>query len=107
MGLLATSSGLVPVFAGIALTGIVFGGFLAVMPALSTLYFGSHHSGANYGLLFTAFGVGNLVALFAGGWMREATGAYLAAFYVGLVLSAVGLLLSLEVRPPRTVPAPG
>ncbi len=107
MGLLSVSTGLVPVFLGIALTGVVFGGFLAVMPALSTLYFGEAHAGVNYGILFTAFGVGNVLALFAGGWIRETTGAYLSAFYIGLVLSAIGLLLSLEVRPPRTVPAAG
>lgn len=107
MALLSVSSGLAPVLLGIALTGIVFGGFLAVMPALSTLYFGEGHAGVNYGLLFTAFGVGNVVALFAGGWIRETTGAYVSAFYIGLALSAIGLLLSLEVRPPRSVPAPG
>ena len=106
MALLSVSSGLVPVFLGIALTGIVFGGFLAVMPALSTLFFGERHAGVNYGLLFTAFGVGNVVALFAGGWIRETTGAFVSAFYIGLALSAVGLLLSLEVRPPRSVSAP-
>ncbi len=106
MALLSVSTGLAPVFVGIALTGVVFGGFLAVMPALSTLYFGERQSGANYGLLFTAFGVGNLVALFAGGWIRESLGSYVPAFYIGLALSAVGLLLSLEVRPPRIAPAP-
>ncbi len=106
MGLLSVSSGLGSVFLGIALTGIVFGGFLAVMPALSTLYFGEAHAGVNYGLLFTAFGVGNIVALFAGGWIRETLGTYVSAFYIGLALSAVGLLLSLELRPPRTAPAP-
>lgn len=106
MAILSLANGLVLVFVGIALTGIVFGGFLAVMPALSTLYFGVSNSGVNYGLLFTAFGVGNVVALFAGGWIRETTGAFLSAFYIGLALSAVGLFLSLEVRPPRTVAAP-
>ena len=106
MSLLSVSSGLVPVFVGIALTGIVFGGFLAVMPALSALSFGEEHAGVNYGILFTAFGIGNVVALFAGGWIRQATGAFLSAFYVGLALSAVGLLLSLEVRPPRIASAP-
>jgi OFA family oxalate/formate antiporter-like MFS transporter len=107
MALLSVSSGLAPVLVGIALTGIVFGGFLAVMPALSTLYFGAAHSGANYGLLFTAFGVGNVVALFAGGWIRETTGAFFAAFNIGLALSALGLLLSLEVRPPRVLAVAG
>ncbi len=107
MALLSVAKGLGPVLVGIALTGIVFGGFLAVMPALTTLYFGAEHSGANYGLLFTAFGVGNVVALFAGGWIRETTGAFFAAFNIGLALSAIGLLLSLEVRPPRVVPVTG
>lgn len=106
MALLSVSNGLLLVFVGIALTGVVFGGFLAVMPALSTLYFGARHAGVNYGLLFTAFGIGNLVALFAGGWIRATTGAFLTTFYVGLALSAVGLLLSLDVRPPRLTAAP-
>ena len=102
MALLSAANGLAMVFLGIALTGVVFGGFLAVMPALSTLYFGAENAGVNYGLLFTAFGVGNVVALFAGGWIRQATGGFLTAFYIGLALSAVGLLLSLDVHPPRT-----
>lgn len=101
MALLSVARDLTGVLLGIALAGIVFGGFLAVMPALSTLYFGVEHSGANYGLLFTAFGIGNVVALFAGGWIRTVTNSFLAAFYVGVVLSAVGLLFSLTMRPPR------
>lgn len=104
MALLSVSSGLILVFVGIALTGIVFGGFLAVMPALSILHLGAEHAGANYGLLFTAFGVGNVVALFAGGGIRETTGGFVAAFNIGLALSALGLLLSLNARPPRTEP---
>lgn len=101
MALLAVARDAWTAMAGIALTGIVFGGFLAVMPALSTLYFGQVHSGANYGMLFTAFGAGNVVALFAGGWIRQSQGAFLPAFYIGMVLSAVGLLFSIAVRPPR------
>jgi len=101
MGLLSVARDVTTVLVGIALTGIIFGGFLAVMPALSTLYFGIQNSGANYGLLFTAFGIGNVVALFAGGWIRTETGSFLAAFYIGLALSAVGLLFSLTMRPPR------
>lgn len=106
MALLAVARDVVGVLLGIAVTGIIFGGFLAVMPALSTLYFGAAHSAANYGVLFTAFGIGNVVALFAGGWIRSATGDFLTAFYLGMVLSAAGLLLSLSVRPPRPRAAP-
>jgi len=106
MALLAVARDVVTVFLGIALTGVVFGGYLAVMPALSTLYFGAQHSGANYGLLFTAFGIGNVVALFAGGWIRTSMGTFLPAFYIGMALSAAGLVLSLRVRPPRKHDAP-
>ena len=106
MATLSVARDVTSILLGIALTGVVFGGFLAVMPALCTLYFGLEHAGANYGLLFTAFGLGNVVALFVGGWIRTATGSFLAAFYVGVALSAVGLLFSLAVRPPRTQVAP-
>ncbi len=102
MALLTVARDVMGVLLGIALAGILFGGLLAVMPALCTLYFGLEHSGANYGLLFTAFGIGNVVALFAGGWIRTTTGSFLAAFYVGVALSAIGLLFSLTLRPPRT-----
>ncbi len=105
MAVLSVAREVIGVLLGIALAGVVFGGFLAVMPALCTLYFGETHSGANYGALFTAFGLGNVVALFAGGWIRATTESYLAAFYIGIAVSAIGLLLSFAVRPPRRAAA--
>jgi len=105
MGLLALSSSWIPVYLGIGLVGMVFGGFLAVMPALSTLFFGAKNAGANYGVLFTGYGLGALVALFSGSWIKDAFGSYVPAFYVGIVLSVAGLLLSLVVRPPRPTAA--
>lgn len=107
MALLAASSSWEVRYVGIALTGIVFGGFLAVMPALNTLYFGERNAGANYGVLFTGFGAGSVVALFAGGWIHDAFGGYAPAFYAGMALSAFGLLLSLNVRPPKRTAVPG
>ena len=101
MGLLSVSTMWIPLYAGIALTGMVFGGFLAVMPALATLFFGTKYLGMNYGLLFTGYGFGAIVALFASGWIRDSFGSYGPAFYIGIVLSVVGLVLSLQVRPPR------
>jgi len=101
MVLLSASTSWIPLYAGIALTGMVFGGFLAVMPALATLFFGTKHLGTNYGVLFTGYGVGAIVALFASGWIRDSFGNYGPAFYIGMMLSVVGLVLSLQVRPPR------
>ena len=107
MALLSVSGNLgwVSLYIGISLTGMVFGGFLAVMPALSTLFFGAKNQAANYGVLFTGYGLGAIVALFASGWIRDFYGSYVPAFYAGMVLSLLGLVLTLAVRPPRPVPA--
>ena len=46
---------------GISLVGLCFGGFLAVFPAVTADYFGTKHYGANYGWMFSAYGVGGLL----------------------------------------------
>ena len=43
-----------------AIVGFCFGGFLALYPAIATDYFGTKSVGANYGLLFSAYGAGGL-----------------------------------------------
>jgi len=49
-------------FAAVAsLIGFCFGGFLALYPAITADYFGAKNIGANYGLMFTAYGAGGLV----------------------------------------------
>ena len=105
MALLSVSSAWLPLYVGIAITGAVFGGFLAVMPALATIFFGTKNLGTNYGVLFTGYGFGAIVALFASGWIRDSAGSYVPAFYIGILLSLFGLLLSLGVRPPRPTAA--
>ncbi len=103
MFLLALSTSYVPLYAGIAITGMVFGGFLAVMPALVTRFFGTKHLGANYGILFTGYGLGAFLALFSIGPIRDAYGTYAPAFYVGFVMGLAGLILALQVRPPKPI----
>lgn len=45
---------------GVAVVGFCFGGFLALYPAIIADYFGTKNVGANYGILFTAYGAGGL-----------------------------------------------
>lgn len=99
------STSWVLVYLGICLTGMVFGGFLAVMPALSTLVFGAKNQAANYGVLFTGYGLGAIVALFTSGLIHDVYGSYVNAFYAGMALSLIGLVLTFAVRPPRPVAA--
>jgi MFS transporter, OFA family, oxalate/formate antiporter len=46
---------------GVASIGFCFGGFLALYPAVTADFFGTRHVGANYGVMFSAFGAGGLL----------------------------------------------
>jgi OFA family oxalate/formate antiporter-like MFS transporter len=51
-----------PLFlAGVSVVGLCFGGFLALYPALTADYFGTKNIGVNYGVVFTAYGLGGIV----------------------------------------------
>ncbi len=105
MAVISVASAYEPLVAGIAITAVSFGGFLAVMPALAAFYFGQSHLGSNYGMLFTGYGLGALVATAAAGPIVNAFGSYVPAFYVGIALSLAGFAVSLLIRPPRPVVA--
>lgn len=105
MVLLAVAWTWTVLFAGFALLGLAFGGFLAVMPAYATYFFGQKSLGQNYGLLFTGYGTGAIVATFAVGPIYDTFRSYVPAFYVGIALSLVGLAIALLVRPPRPTAA--
>ena len=50
------AGGIWQLLAGLCLAVFAFGGYLALMPALTADYYGPNTIGANYGLVFTAFG---------------------------------------------------
>jgi OFA family oxalate/formate antiporter-like MFS transporter len=45
---------------GVCSIGFCFGGYLGIYPAMTADYFGTKNVGANYGLMFVAFGAGGL-----------------------------------------------
>jgi len=57
LALLRGATGFGAGLAGLAMIGFAFGGFLVLMPSITADYFGSQSVGANYGLLFTAYGL--------------------------------------------------
>ncbi|OPY07356.1 MAG: putative MFS-type transporter YhjX [Syntrophaceae bacterium PtaB.Bin095] len=46
---------------GVCSIGFCFGGFLGLYPAVTADYFGTKNVGANYGLMFAAYGAGGLI----------------------------------------------
>ncbi|WP_035619026.1 L-lactate MFS transporter [Lacticigenium naphthae] len=87
----------VPVyFFSIALIAFSFGGFLAVFPPLTSDFYGTHNLGANYGLVYQAYGLAALV----GPFILANVGGFETAFTIAAILAGAGAILSLGVKPP-------
>jgi len=95
-------------FAAALALGFGYGGLLAVSPALAFEEFGSVHSGADYGVLFTGWGVGAVLAVLVDGALA-ASGAqgYAAAFVAGGVACVFVAGLVWWVGPTILTRAPG
>jgi OFA family oxalate/formate antiporter-like MFS transporter len=84
--------------------GMNYGSNLALFPSITKDYFGLKNFGVNYGLVFTSWGVGSLLALLAG-YIKDVTGSYQYALFISGVLLIVTLGLSLVVKKPGQAPA--
>ncbi len=87
--------GMAGFFAGSAVVGFSYGACLALFPATVADYWGPKNFGLNYGLLFTAWGLGGVFGPLLAGRIADATGSYTLAYYIaaGLLLAAAGLTL--------------
>lgn len=73
-----------------ALLGWGFAVTLGLFPVITSNCYGVKHLGANYGLVFTAFGVGALTQAL-GSWIFDVTGSYTPAFIAAGILAGLGL----------------
>jgi len=73
---------------GSALVGFNYGACLSLFPASAADHWGTRSLGLNYGILFTAWGVGGVFGPVLAGKIADATGSYQAAYR-----TATGLLL--------------
>ena len=86
---------------GIALVGATFGGYLATYPACCADFYGTKNVGINYGFLFTAYGVGGLLANIFAPKVKEITKSYNLAFVVFGALCIIAAVLTFVIRPPK------
>lgn len=96
---LAASSGvsLLIYFTTFALLWFTFGGWLAIAPAATSTYFGVKNIGSNYGIVFTAYGVGAIVGPQAASYIYATTGSYSLVFTTTAVLAVIGLIVALTM----------
>jgi MFS family permease len=75
----------------------VYGGGLALLPSYTADFYGPANLGFNYGLVFIGWGLGAFMPKLAGR-IRDMTGSYDAAFYVGGGLLIVAIVIALVTR---------
>jgi OFA family oxalate/formate antiporter-like MFS transporter len=107
---LRTASTFWPLLAGLCLVAFAYGGYLALMPSFTADYYGPKNVGANYGIMFSAWGVcGFLVPGYFARIMDQAKAAGdVASGYneVYLTLSGIAILAAVAVallRPLRAL----
>ena len=108
VGFLRTPDTFTGVLAGLCIAAFSYGGYLALMPSFTADYFGPRHVGANYGLLFTAWGVcGFIVPGYFAGIMDAAKAAgttaagYSQVYWTLAGISLAGGVVGAVLRPPH------
>jgi OFA family oxalate/formate antiporter-like MFS transporter len=77
--------------------GFHFGGNLALFPLLTAEYFGTKNLGANYGLVFTAYGVGGVLGPILAGQVWDALHSYRWAFFPASAGCLVAMALAMAL----------
>ncbi len=75
------------------LLGWNFGSMFSLFPGSTAYFFGLRAQAANYGLLFTAFGVAGLFGPYFGGRTADLMGSYSYSFYGASLVVLLGLVL--------------
>lgn len=99
---LGVARGILTLSIAAVMTGLAFGGTLALSPILSTALFGASFIARIYGFIYLlGFGFGGMFGPLAGGMIRDATGAYIWSFLTAAVVAAVSLLILIVFMPGR------
>ena len=72
--------------------GAAYGGFVALVPALTADYFGGRHTGSILGVLYTAAGVGALLGPVVAGAMYDARESYTLPILMAVVMNGVAMV---------------
>lgn len=80
--------------ASVLMIGACYGSNLSLFPSATKDYFGLKNFGLNYGVMFTAWGVGGLSLSYLAGYLKKATGNDEISFYIAAGLMVAGAILT-------------
>jgi OFA family oxalate/formate antiporter-like MFS transporter len=85
--------------------GFMFGSNLTLFPATTFDYFGLKNGGANYGIVFTAWGVGGALGSYFSGFAKTMWGSFGPAYTLAAALCVLAAGLALWIKAPKTAKA--
>jgi MFS family permease len=86
---------------GSAVVGISYGACLSLFPATTADHWGTKNLGLNYGILFTAWGVGGVLGPILAGNVADATGSYEMAYTISAALMIFAGILTFFTKAPE------
>lgn len=87
-----------------ALIGANYGANLSIFPSITKDYYGLKNFGVNYGLVFTAWGIGGFLFSLLVGKIFDYFGAFTYAYYVAVAFLLVAAATTFLVKPPAAAP---
>ncbi len=91
----------VPLMILAALIGANYGANLALFPSVTKDFYGLKNFGANYGVVFTAWGVGGFMLALLAGRVFDLSGSFNFAYYFSAALLLAAAAMTLIIKPPR------
>lgn len=90
-----TSLGAIAGIVGLIFIPSSFGGFLGSFPGITAENWGASKAAANYGWMFTAYGIASIMGPSIASSIREASGSYSLAFIISMIMAVIGIILTL------------
>ena len=88
------------------LIGANYGANLALFPSITKDFYGLKNFGVNYGLVFTAWGLGGFTLSLLAGKVFDQTHSFAFAYYCSAALLIAAALSTFIVRPPAALSPP-
>lgn len=76
---------------GLICIALSFGGFLGSFPGITAENWGASKAAANYGWMFTAYGIASILGPSLASTIREATGSYSMALIISTIMAVLGI----------------
>jgi len=84
---------------GVSVAGFYYGAVFAVFPAATADFYGLKNLGTNYGVVFTAWGLGGVIGPITAAKIFDSTGSYAASYIISFVLLIIAAAVTFTFRP--------